>query len=98
MNDPLPSPQTMTTRRHAVGLLLGAPLLARCAGLSNSFSSSEQPPGPPGPPQAAQAVGNGQIKVGLILPLSGAGNAGVAGNSLKHAAARGLGGFTNSTL
>src|SRR5438045_3524480 len=69
------------TRRTAIGLILGAPLLGACASVqqslsqfSNPFSSSE---GPAGPPQDAVAVGTGQFKVGLVLPLSGAGNAGV---------------------
>ncbi|MBY0382722.1 MAG: penicillin-binding protein activator [Xanthobacteraceae bacterium] len=100
MNDPLPSPNSKagTTRRNAVGLLLGLPFLAGCAGLSNSLSSTEQPPGPSGPPQEAQAVGNGQVKVGLVLPLSGAGNAGVAGNSMKNAAEMALAEFQNPNL
>jgi len=100
MNDlrPLPEFKVMTTRRNAVGLLLGAPLLAGCAGLSNSLSSTEQPPGPSGPPQEAQSVGSGQIKVGLVLPLSGAGNAGVAGNSMKNAAEMALAEFQNPNL
>jgi hypothetical protein len=76
------------TRRSAVGLILGAPLLGACAGVQqslNSFSSSPQP-GPAGPPQQSLAVGTGQVKVGLILPLSAAGNAGVAAQSMKNAA------------
>ncbi len=79
------------TRRSALGLILGAPLLAGCAGLPlgagfGTASIAEQPPGPAGPAQESVAVGAGQVKVGLILPLSGAGNAGVAGNSMKNAA------------
>ncbi|RTL53913.1 MAG: penicillin-binding protein activator [Bradyrhizobiaceae bacterium] len=93
------------TRRSALGLFLGAPLLAGCAGLSSQFGSgfgtgsgSEQPPGPAGPAQQAVAVGSGQVKVGLILPLSGAGNAGVAGNSMKNAAELALAEFHNPDL
>ena len=67
------------TRRTALGLILGAPLLGACAGGmgSNPFSSGPDA-GPAGPPQQPQAVGTGQVKVGLVLPLSAAGNAGVA--------------------
>src|SRR6201994_3147050 len=88
-----PSPRrAVASRRTAVGLILGAPLLSACAGVqqslnqfSNPFSSSSSPPppGPSGPPQQPQAVGNGQVKVGLILPLSAAGNAGGAPPSMK---------------
>jgi ABC-type branched-subunit amino acid transport system substrate-binding protein len=91
-----------TTRRTAVGLILGAPLLGACAGVqqtlssfSNPFSSQE---GPAGPPQQPLAVGNGQVKVGLILPLSAAGNAGVAAQSMKNAAEMALAEFQNPNI
>jgi ABC-type branched-subunit amino acid transport system substrate-binding protein len=90
------------TRRTAIGLILGAPLLGACAGVqqslsqfSNPFSSSE---GPAGPPQEGVAVGTGQFKVGLILPLSGAGNAGVAAQSMKNAAEMALAEFQNPNI
>jgi ABC-type branched-subunit amino acid transport system substrate-binding protein len=93
------------TRRTAVGLLLGAPLLGACAGVqqslssfSNPFSSSEPAPGPAGPPQQPLAVGTGQVKVGLILPLSAAGNAGVAALSMKNAAEMALAEFQNPNI
>src|SRR5258708_13165720 len=82
------------TRRTAVGLILGAPLLGACAGqFSNPFSS--QPSGPPQPPLTA---GAGQVKVGLILPLSAAGNAGVAAQSMKKAAEMALAEFQNPNI
>jgi ABC-type branched-subunit amino acid transport system substrate-binding protein len=95
-----------TTRRTAVGLILGAPLLGACAGVqqslssfSNPFSSSPQPgPAPSGPTQQPLAVGNGQVKVGLILPLSAQGNAGVAAQSMKNAAEMALAEFQNPNL
>src|SRR5712671_3882461 len=90
------------TRRTAIGLILGAPLLGACASVqqtfsqfSNPFSSSE---GPAGPPQEGVAVGTGQFKVGLILPLSGAGNAGVAAQSMKNAAEMALAEFQNPNI
>jgi hypothetical protein len=84
------------TRRTAVGLLLGAPLLSACAGvqstLTNAFGTG--PSGPPaGPAQQPQAVGTGGVKVGLILPLSAAGNAGIAAQSMKNAAEMALAEF-----
>jgi hypothetical protein len=89
------------TRRTAVGLLLGAPLLSACAGVQqslNPFASNAPPPGPAGPPQQAQAIGNGQVKVGLILPLSASGNAGVAAQSMKNAAEMALAEFQSPNI
>jgi ABC-type branched-subunit amino acid transport system substrate-binding protein len=86
-----------TTRRTAVGLILGAPLLAGCAGGTGPgglFSGTE----PSGPQQQPTSVGTGKVKVGLILPLSGGGNAGVAGNSMKNAAELALAEFRNPDL
>jgi ABC-type branched-subunit amino acid transport system substrate-binding protein len=91
------------TRRTAVGLILGAPLLGACSSVqqslssfSNPFSSSE--PGPAGPQQQPLAVGSGQVKVGLVLPLSAAGNAGVAAQSMKNAAEMALAEFQNPNI
>src|ERR1700674_5363231 len=93
------------TRRTALGLILGAPLLGACSGVqqslsqfSNPFSSSQPAPGPAGPPQQSVAVGNGGVKVGLILPLSAAGNAGVAAQSMKSAAEMALTEFLNPNI
>ncbi|CAN5553314.1 penicillin-binding protein activator [soil metagenome] len=89
------------TRRAAVGLLLGAPLLGACAGvqqtLSNNFGYG-QGQAPAGPAQQPLAVGNGQVKVGLVLPLSAAGNAGVAAQSMKNAAEMALAEFQNPNI
>jgi len=92
-----------TTRRTAVGLILGAPLLGACAGVQQSLSSFSNPfsssqPGPAGPQQQPLAVGSGQVKVGLILPLSAAGNAGVAAQSMKNAAEMALAEFQNPNI
>lgn len=92
------------TRRTAVGLILGAPLLGACASVqqsigqfSNPFSSSPDA-GPAGPQQQPLAVGTGGVKVGLILPLSAAGNAGVAAQSMKNAAEMALAEFQNPNV
>ena len=88
-----------TTRRTALGLVIGAPLLSACSGvqqsLTNNFGSS---PAPAGPPQQPVAVGTGQVKVGLVLPLSAAGNAGVAAQSMKNAAEMALSEFQNPNI
>src|SRR6202162_5173776 len=89
------------TRRTAVGLILGAPLLGACSGLQQSLSQFSNPsnsqasPGSSGPPRHPLAVGTGQVKVGLMLPLSAAGNAGVAAQSMKNAAEMALAEFQN---
>jgi len=92
-----------TTRRTALGLLLGAPLLGACASVQQSLSQFSTPFGgssepPAGPQQEPTAVGTGQVKVGLILPLSGAGNAGVAAQSMKNAAEMALAEFQNPNI
>jgi ABC-type branched-subunit amino acid transport system substrate-binding protein len=90
-----------TTRRTALGLILGAPLLGACSGnIAQSFSQFSNPfsPGPSGPPQQPLVAGTGQVKVGLILPLSAAGNAGVAAQSMKNAAEMALAEFQNPNI
>jgi Periplasmic binding protein len=92
------------TRRTAVSLILGAPLLGACSGnIAQSFGQFSNPfgpsqPGPSGPAQQPIVAGNGQVKVGLILPLSAAGNAGVAAQSMKNAAEMALAEFQNPNI
>jgi ABC-type branched-subunit amino acid transport system substrate-binding protein len=91
------------TRRTAVGLILGAPLLGACAGVQQGLSSfsnpfSSQAQGPSGPPQQPLVAGNGQVKVGLVLPLSASGNAGVAALSMKNSAEMALAEFQNPNI
>jgi hypothetical protein len=88
----------MLTRRHSLaGLLaLTGTLLAGCSGSSNYFSSTpfpSAPLAPAGPPVPETTLGTGQVKVALILPLSGSGNAGVAGLAMRNAAEMALSEF-----
>ncbi|GEC16633.1 penicillin-binding protein activator [Nitrobacter winogradskyi] len=107
MKDPF-GPQTErhgSTRRTALGLVVGAPLLGACSGvqqtLTNNFSSppgsSPQPESTGGPQQGA-TIGTGQVKVGLILPLSAAGNASIAAQSMRNAAEMALSEFQNPNV
>ena len=96
--------RTGATRRTALGMILAAPA-AGCAAVQSTFSDLSTflpgqgpPPGPAGPPQEPVAVGTGQIRVGLILPLSGAGNAGVAAQSMRNAAELALVEFQNPNI
>jgi ABC-type branched-subunit amino acid transport system substrate-binding protein len=96
------------SRRTALGLILGAPLLGACSSVQqsisqftvpNPFASSQSPQAPPaGAPQQPVSVGNGQVKVGLILPLSAGGNAGQAAMSMKNASEMALAEFLNPNL
>ncbi|UGA43103.1 penicillin-binding protein activator [Bradyrhizobium quebecense] len=98
------SPPSGTTRRTALGLLVGAPLLSACSGVQQSLSQFSSPfggnqeAGPAGPPQQPQAVGTGQVKIGLILPLSASGNAGLAAQSMRNAAEMALAEFQNPNI
>jgi ABC-type branched-subunit amino acid transport system substrate-binding protein len=98
-------PPSGATRRTVLGLILGAPLLGACSSVqqslgqfSNPFGGSQPDAGPAGPQQQPLAVGTGQVKVGLILPLSAAGNAGVAALSMKNAAEMALAEFQNPNI
>jgi ABC-type branched-subunit amino acid transport system substrate-binding protein len=75
--------------------------LSACGGGMPSidiFNNSPSSP-PPAADQAAQgAIGAGQIKVGLLLPLSGSGNAGAAGVSMRNAAELALSEFNNPNI
>src|SRR5262245_45709750 len=74
-------------------------LLAACTG---GYSPGELFSGgaaqPPPQPAAAPAIGAGQVKVGLILPLSAGGNAGVAALSMRNAAEMALAEFNAPDL
>jgi hypothetical protein len=102
--------RSAATRRTALGLVLGAPLLAGCAGMQSTFSqitsnfpalpgqNPEAPPQPAGPPQQPTSIGTGSVRVGLILPLSAQGNAGLAAQSMKNAAEMALAEFQNPNI
>jgi ABC-type branched-subunit amino acid transport system substrate-binding protein len=96
---------TVTSRRNALGLVLGAPLLAACSSVQQSISQFSLPGSEPAPgggpataPQRPAVVGSGQVKVALILPLSAGGNAGVAAQSMKNASEMALSEFLNPNL
>jgi branched-chain amino acid transport system substrate-binding protein len=98
----------LSRRRALAGLLATAgTLLAGCSNNSSFFSSlpslsSNSPPPeagpPPGPAVAANTIGNGQVKAGLILPMSAGGNAGVAGMAMRNAAEMALNEFKGANV
>jgi ABC-type branched-subunit amino acid transport system substrate-binding protein len=69
-------------------------LLSACAGNGSGdlFGGSPAPGNQP-PPGNGGAIGAGNVKVGLVLPLSAGGNAGVAGVSMRNAAEMALAEF-----
>jgi ABC-type branched-subunit amino acid transport system substrate-binding protein len=86
-------------RRHfcaALGLAAMAGLTA-CAGNNSEFFSSTPPPQMAEPAPAA-TLGEGQVRVALILPLSAQGNAGVAAQSMKNAAEMAIAEFKNPNI
>jgi ABC-type branched-subunit amino acid transport system substrate-binding protein len=80
--------------------------IAFLAGLSLLIAACSSMPGadyfnfgaPPPPPAQPSAVGAGQVKVALILPLSGAGNAAVTAQSMRNAAEMALAEFSNPDI
>jgi ABC-type branched-subunit amino acid transport system substrate-binding protein len=94
---PIPSRQPSGWRAGLVAAT--ALILAGCAGMnlpsgSDFFSSAPPPP----EAQAAAPIGTGQIKVGLVLPVSAAGPAGQAGLSMRNAAEMALAEFNNPNI
>jgi branched-chain amino acid transport system substrate-binding protein len=87
-------------RRALAGLLTSAgTLLAGCSSNSsvlNSFTSPTPPQGAQAPPGAT--IGTGEVRAGLILPLSAGGNAGVAGQSMRNAAEMAIAEFNAPNL
>jgi ABC-type branched-subunit amino acid transport system substrate-binding protein len=65
-----------------------------------SISVGDLIPGssPSAPSQPAANIGTGQVKVGLILPLTGSGNAAVAAQSMRNAAEMALAEFNTPDI
>jgi len=80
----------------AVGLALTACAGGKFGDFSNFGNFGSSAPQPPPAPEAA--IGQGQVRVGLILPLSAQGNAGIAANSMKNAAQLALAEFKNPNI
>lgn len=82
--------------RALLGVTAAALALAACAG---TFDTSSTPPlaQPAAPPPGAN-MGSGEVRVGLILPLSAQGNAGVAAQSMKNAAELALAEFKQPNI
>jgi len=86
-------PSAALFRRTRRGFVLGG--LAALAGCTTPDFMSAQPGGPP---QPATAMGTGQVKVALLLPLSAGGNAGIAAVSMRNAAEMALAEFSSPNI
>ena len=86
------------SRRWIAGIAAGSTLLlAACTGgySPNDLMSTFSTPQPAAP---GTTIGAGQVKVGLILPLSASGNAGVAAQSMRNAAEMALAEFNSPNI
>jgi branched-chain amino acid transport system substrate-binding protein len=83
-----------TRRRSIAGLLAAAGALVSGCSQNSQYLSSTAPPQSPQTP----TIGTGQVKAGLILPLSGPGNAGVAGQAMRNAAEMAIAEFNSPNL
>jgi branched-chain amino acid transport system substrate-binding protein len=82
---------------HLALAIVAILVLAACAGnglSGNDFFSSQ----PGAQPQSGSQIGEGQVKVGLILPLGAGGNAGATAQSMRNAAELALSEFNNPDI
>jgi ABC-type branched-subunit amino acid transport system substrate-binding protein len=88
--------------RLRVTLLAGfaALALASCGGGTSGFPGLDggQPAQEQAQPPNGQTIGNGNVKVGLILPLTAEGQGATVGNALKNAAEMALAEFPGADL
>ncbi len=95
-------PGTLLTRRSGARIALPRCCHAARRGVRSACrAATTSPTGarpPPPPPAQPQAVGAGQVKVALILPLSAQGNAAAAAQSMRNAAEMALAEFNNPDI
>jgi ABC-type branched-subunit amino acid transport system substrate-binding protein len=84
---------------RAFGFAAAAFALGACSSTNfDQFSTTTPPPQQAGEPPPGATIGSGQIRVGLVLPLSAQGNAGVAAQSMKNAAELALAEFKQPNI
>lgn len=85
-------------RRARIGIVAALGLLvAACSGMPGADYLGFGGPPPP-PPAQPTAVGAGQVKVALILPLSASGNGAAVAASMRNAAEMALAEFSNPDI
>lgn len=93
-----PEKLAISARHARIAIVASLALLAAaCSGIPGAdyFSFGSPPPPPPAQPSA---VGAGQVKVALILPLTAPGNAGATAQSMRNAAEMALAEFNNPDI
>src|SRR5512144_2102786 len=75
--------------------LAAVAVLAGCSGNLGELAPGSSPGAPS---QPSTNIGEGTVKAGLILPLSGSGNAAVAAQSMRNAAEMALAEFNNPDI
>jgi branched-chain amino acid transport system substrate-binding protein len=95
---PVLVPVLRVTRRVSMAGL-GAALLAGCNSVPGfgAIGASAPAPALPASPESPPVI-PGKVRVGLILPLTAAGNGGIAGTSLKNAAELAVDEYKDSTV
>src|SRR5580692_13122730 len=92
------TPVILPTRRRSIaGLLATAGLFAAGCTQNSQYLSPATAPESSQAPQGA-TIGAGQVKAGLILPLSAPGNAGVAGQAMRNAAEMAIAEFKDPNI
>ena len=91
MDRDTPARAFVPSRRHVLrgALMVLVPALSGCTGSGSNFSPGDLFGGgatAPAPGQQPVAIGTGQTKISLILPLNTLGNAGQVGQSMRNAA------------
>jgi branched-chain amino acid transport system substrate-binding protein len=81
-----------------LAVVFATALLGACSGMSPGDTFSGTPAAPNQPAEGGASIGAGQVKAGLILPLSASGNAGAAGSSMRGAAEMALAEFNVTEL
>ena len=82
---------------RSLAVVFAAALLAACSGVSPGEVFGGSPTSPTAP-EGGGSIGTGQVKVGLILPMSASGNAGAAGSAMRNAAEMALAEFNVTDL
>src|SRR5581483_5867545 len=91
-------PRTRRSAWRVAMVAMACFALAACAGGSFQSSPDSGLTAQPTEPPPGSAIGAGQVRVGLILPLSAQGNAGVAAQSMKNAAEMAIAEFKNPDI
>jgi ABC-type branched-subunit amino acid transport system substrate-binding protein len=93
------------TRRGALTVPLGFALSACSSSLPSFMTGDDRQPAPQAPnannqieTQPLNNLGAGNVRVGLILSMSGSGNAGIAAQSMRNAAELALSEFNNPNI